>query len=674
MLSEKCTYYFCSSDVQFIAATPPRTYIELKSNGNCQDEPDAFLEVLREENYVMSKELSADKHVQKRWNRSELNGNNSQESTDSSDCESDNAKHSSQESDLSDGEIEKLLNLDDVLAPKRKRVSSSSSKSNQEDEPLVSKRNQIRKKRRKKEKRSDRDDENTSDDDSDSEDELGSAAPSLDMLQFALDEPQLENRVENGLDDTILSEMLNELRDGNSEDDSPESEDGSVDEVDKVNDGVVVEAIQTTASVSEDGGDNDGCDGNENVVDNPDVKISGNDPGETPAVDENDDAKAGSRTKRKKRASWKNDPLLNGKLLSSSSSGDEFEGILPEKAIKKLEGDKQSKAKQSEEEEVEIKIEKSTREKRVRQRFTSDSFSSDSDFVEEVKVEEDVKKGRKNIRALVSDDNLDLSTQKAAKEEEKRKERLMQRHKNLDSVMQTTQEKGMILDVDENNEPLITVDAALTKRLKTHQQAGVRFMWDSCFESVKRLKVHDGDGCILAHCMGLGKTFQVVTLLHTLFQHPETNIKKVLIICPLSTVLNWKHEFEIGLKEVKTNFPIFVIGDQEKVRSRRLLQVDRWHKQKGVLIMGYEAFQHFVKDKQKVSLKVNMEKIRETLVDPGPDLIVCDEGHLLKNGKNNRTKMLMQVKTKRRIILTGTPMQNNLQECRCIFIFLFPHF
>lgn len=106
-----------------------------------------------------------------------------------------------------------------------------------------------------------------------------------------------------------------------------------------------------------------------------------------------------------------------------------------------------------------------------------------------------------------------------------------------------------MLDFDVNSgTPLITVDHRFEGRLKPHQKDGVQFMWETCYESVKMLKTSKGSGCILAHCMGLGKTFQVITLIHTLFTHKITNTKHVLIICPLSTVLNWKEEFEIAFK------------------------------------------------------------------------------------------------------------------------------
>lgn len=112
----------------------------------------------------------------------------------------------------------------------------------------------------------------------------------------------------------------------------------------------------------------------------------------------------------------------------------------------------------------------------------------------------------------------------------------------------------LILDFDEETKKeLISVHEGLVKRLKPHQAQGIKFMWDACFESLAQIKSTPGSGCIVAHCMGLGKTFQVVTLAHTLLTHAETGVKTIMVVCPLSTVLNWVNEFKKWLSDINND-------------------------------------------------------------------------------------------------------------------------
>lgn len=71
-------------------------------------------------------------------------------------------------------------------------------------------------------------------------------------------------------------------------------------------------------------------------------------------------------------------------------------------------------------------------------------------------------------------------------------------------------EKCLVLEYDEKkNKPRIKVSEDLTQKLKDYQKTGVKFMWDSCFETAKLARETSGSGCVVAHCMGLGKTLQV---------------------------------------------------------------------------------------------------------------------------------------------------------------------
>lgn len=189
-------------------------------------------------------------------------------------------------------------------------------------------------------------------------------------------------------------------------------------------------------------------------------------------------------------------------------------------------------------------------------------------------------------------------------------------------------------------------------------------MWDACFESIDKINEGHESGCILAHCMGLGKTLQVITLIHTLLTNSNTKVKKVLVICPVSTILNWCNEFKIWLKHCKHNrsIPIYEIS-KFKQNAERTYQINDWHNKGGVLIIGYDMFRNLSSESNRIRKKLK-DHLQKALVNPGPDLVICDEGHLLKNSKTSLSKAVNRINSLRRIVLTGTPLQNNLNECK----------
>lgn len=98
--------------------------------------------------------------------------------------------------------------------------------------------------------------------------------------------------------------------------------------------------------------------------------------------------------------------------------------------------------------------------------------------------------------------------------------------------MEKTQE--IILQTNSESQAKICVHSDITKYLKIHQIDGIKFMFENCFVQ--------NSGCILAHCMGLGKTLQVISMLHAVINSSEYPTNKILVLCPISTISMWKEE------------------------------------------------------------------------------------------------------------------------------------
>lgn len=152
---------------------------------------------------------------------------------------------------------------------------------------------------------------------------------------------------------------------------------------------------------------------------------------------------------------------------------------------------------------------------------------------------------------------------------------------------------------------------------------------------------------ILAHEMGLGKTLQCIALYSFLIENKVDG--PFLVVAPLSTIRNWGSEFRKFAPEIDV---IEYVGTK---KDRRLVKINRLMK-KTVVITSYELF---------------MKDFRRFAVISWGYLTV-DEGHRLKNFKSILIQTLKKLNCANRLLLTGTPLQNNLLELWSLLNFILP--
>ena len=204
---------------------------------------------------------------------------------------------------------------------------------------------------------------------------------------------------------------------------------------------------------------------------------------------------------------------------------------------------------------------------------------------------------------------------------------------------------GHALRVEEGRLVEVVVDPFLGRHLRAHQKQGLLFLYQKVlgFTTVRMgQKEVTIEGAILADEMGLGKTLQTVALVWTLLkQSPVAGTqlaRKVLVVAPSSLLRNWEKEFRKWLDTERITIHIAETGAQ--------VSQFRSYGSAPILLVSYEM----------------MVRTLEELLKVPWDLVVCDEAHRLKNSETKASSCLAKLPCRKRVLLTGTPVQNDLGE------------
>lgn len=196
--------------------------------------------------------------------------------------------------------------------------------------------------------------------------------------------------------------------------------------------------------------------------------------------------------------------------------------------------------------------------------------------------------------------------------------------------------------------PDYKVPVALSVELRGYQQAGINWLW-----FLNKYNLHG----ILCDDMGLGKTLQTICILagdHVQRQEAKLAPLPSLVICPPTLTGHWVYEVDKFLAESSVLRPLHYYGfpvGREKLRSQIGTTCN-------LVVASYDTIRKDIDYFSGIHF----------------NYCVLDEGHIIKNGKTKSSKAIKQLKANHRLILSGTPIQNNVLELWSLFDFLMPGF
>jgi len=200
--------------------------------------------------------------------------------------------------------------------------------------------------------------------------------------------------------------------------------------------------------------------------------------------------------------------------------------------------------------------------------------------------------------------------------------------------------QNQIFDPKITNPP--PVPKTITATLRHYQKDGIDWL--------SRLRTMGLNG-ILADDMGLGKTLQAITAISQYFverkKHPEF-AAQCLIVCPTSLVDNWKEEFSQFQPSLRVTTVTGTPSDRKKILSAK----NKWD----VLVTSYGLVQKDI----------------EVYEAHNFGYVILDEAQAIKNRETRNARSVKKIPARHKLILTGTPLENSLEDLWSLFDFLMP--
>ncbi|KAM7295954.1 DNA excision repair protein ERCC-6 [Ixodes scapularis] len=250
---------------------------------------------------------------------------------------------------------------------------------------------------------------------------------------------------------------------------------------------------------------------------------------------------------------------------------------------------------------------------------------------------------QKRFKKLLDDGNY-ASYVKRIKEH--RHAKLVKKHQKILDGGDGESGSDSAVEVDDE----LRVPAEIWNKLYRYQQTGVRWLWELHRQNT---------GGIVGDEMGLGKTIQTIAFfaglhhsnLRTLGDSFQ-GLGPVVLICPTTVMHQWVREFHRWYPPVR----VAILHDSGSFAGSKETLVRQVNRDRGVLVTSYAG----------------VSKLSPMLLRHEWHYVVLDEGHKIRNPDAQTTLACKQFRTTHRIILSGSPIQNNLRELWSLFDFVFP--